>query len=40
MDNQEVIQLKLHYFLSDCKLHSMGAKVYNECEKQFVQKWR
>ena len=37
MENQEVIQLKLHYFLSNDNLHSMDAKVYNECEKQFVQ---
>ena len=37
MENQEVIQLKLHYFLSDDNLHSMDAKVYNECERQFVQ---
>ncbi|MDR2905464.1 MAG: hypothetical protein LBU73_05895 [Helicobacteraceae bacterium] len=37
MKNQEVIQLKLYYFLSDDNWHSMDAKVYNECEKQFVQ---
>lgn len=37
MDNQEIISLQLHYFMDDINLHSMNAKVHNDCEKQFVQ---
>ena len=37
MDNQDSITLQLHYFLNDAKLHSMNAKVHNECAKQFIQ---
>lgn len=37
MDNQKSITLQLHYFLNDKNLHSMNAKVHNECAKQFIQ---
>jgi len=37
MDNQEIISLQLHYYLDDKNLHSINAKVHNDCEKQFIQ---
>lgn len=37
MDNQDSITLHLHYFLNNKNLHSMNAKVHNECAKQFIQ---
>lgn len=37
MKDQDSITLQLHYFLNDENLHSMNAKVHNECAKQFIQ---
>lgn len=37
MDNQDSITLQLHYFFNDNSLHSMNARVHNECAKQFIQ---
>ena len=36
MEKQDSITLQLHYFLDEENLHSMNAKVHNECEKQFI----
>ena len=37
MDNLDSITFHLHYYLTDNNLHSMNAKVHNECAKQFIQ---
>lgn len=37
MTDSNSITLQLHYFLNDKDLHSMNARVHNECAKQFIQ---
>ena len=37
MTDPNSITLQLHYFLNDKDLHSMNARVHNECAKQFIQ---
>ena len=37
MTDHDSITLQLHYFLNDKDLHSMNARVHNECAKQFIQ---
>lgn len=37
MNSSNSITLQLHYILDDKELHSMNAKVHNECAKQVIQ---
>jgi len=37
MEDLKSITLQLHYLLDDNDLHSMNAKVHNECAKQLIQ---
>ena len=37
MTDHDSITLQLHYFLNEKNLHSMNARVHNECAKQFIQ---
>lgn len=36
MENQDFIELELHYFFEDITSHSMNAKIHNECDKYFI----
>lgn len=37
MENQDAINIELHYRFNDDKSHSMTAEIFNECEKQFIK---
>lgn len=37
MNNPNTITLQLHYLMNEETLHSMNAKVHNECAKHFIQ---